>query len=69
MVRMAFEFFFKLFENLLPMLSLPFGLTGIVAEDIPAPDFPSPRTTSFAWRFSAIVSKPAAPGKYLFLDL
>ena len=37
MIRMIFEFFFKLFDNLLPMLSLPFGLAGIVTQDIPAP--------------------------------
>ena len=29
MIPMIFEFFFKLFDNLLPMLSLPFGLAGI----------------------------------------
>jgi len=33
----AFELVFKLFDNLFPVLSLPFGLTGIVAHDIPTP--------------------------------
>jgi len=35
-VRVLFKLLLELFDNLLPVLSLPFRLTGIVAEDVAA---------------------------------
>src|SRR5208337_5520170 len=69
MIRMIFEFHFKLFDNLLPMLSLPFSLAGIVAQDIPAPEFPIAYDYFLRLEVFGNRSKPAGLGEYLFLNL
>jgi len=69
MIRMALEFFFEFFDNLFPMLSLPFGLTGIVAQDIPAPEFAIAYDYLLRLEIFGNRSKTAGSGEHLFLNL
>lgn len=68
-VRMAFKFFFKLFDNLVPMPSLPLSLTRIEAKDIPAPQLSVAYDNFLCLEVLGNRLKPAGPYKYFFLDL